>query len=529
MSNYDYTSRDYASIQKDLLDRAALVVPDWTTRDASDFGMVFVDLWAYMGDILHYYVDRAAGEAHLATATQRESVLAIAALMDYIPSSRTPASGSITLNIANSVGTDAVPVLIPKHTRFVATPRNSSATPVVFTLDTAIAITATVSGSYYDAATDSYYTAYPKSTSPTITVQVTEGERYEEYYTATGKAGQRIQLGNSGVVRNTVTISIAEGSAGSYIEYAPVDRILEAISSQRVFYIDVTADDRSIIVFGNGVNGVIPLSNAQIKVNYRRSRGDAGNLPAYSINAFEATTLSTGSSLSGIVVTGNTSPTIGGSDAESMSTMKTNIPLSFRTQDRAVSLQDYADLALRVPGVAKAYGYLAGGGVALKALANETAYTSRTIAQSTIATDTSLETNITDYLTPRSIAGVSFTVTSATTLQRVRVKLALHVLDGYVRQSVESDVINAISELFNFENVSFGGTVSLGTLYRTIMGVTGVDYATVSQFTKGSTDVVDSSGSYQGVTADLDKLLYIPADALPTFTSSTGGITGSEA
>ena len=87
MSNYDYTSRDYTSIQKDLLDRATRVLPDWTSRDASDFGMVFVDLWAYMGDILHYYVDRAAGEANLTTATQRESVLAIAALMDYIPSS----------------------------------------------------------------------------------------------------------------------------------------------------------------------------------------------------------------------------------------------------------------------------------------------------------------------------------------------------------------------------------------------------------------------------------------------------------
>ena len=529
MSNFDYTSRDYTSIQKDLLDRATRVIPNWTTRDASDFGMVFVDLWAYMGDILHYYVDRAAGEAHLTTATQRESVLAIAALMDYIPSSRTPSAGSVTLNIANSVGTDAVPVLIPKHTRFVATPRNSSATSVIFTLDTAIAITATTTGSYYDASTDAYYTSYSKVATPSISLQVTEGERYEEYYTATGKAGQRIQLGNSGVVRNSITISIAEGPAGAYVDYAPVDRILEAISSQRVFYIDVTADDRSIIVFGNGVNGTIPATNTQIKVNYRRSRGEAGNLPTYSIKAFESTALSTGSSLSGVTVTGNTTATIGGSDAESMSTMKTNIPLSFRTQDRAVSLQDYADLSLRIPGVAKASAYLSSGAVAIRALANETAYASRTIAQSTIATDAALESSIVTYVTPRSIAGVTFTVTSATTLQRVRVKVALRVLDGYVRQSVESDVITAIANLFSFENVSFGGTVSLGNLYRTIMSVTGVDYATVSQFTKGTTDVIDSSGTYQGVTADADKLLYMPADALPTFTASTGGITGTEA
>lgn len=527
MSNYDYTSRDYTSIQKDLLDRATRVLPEWTSRDASDFGMVFVDLWSYMGDILHYYVDRAAGEAHLSTATQRESVLAIAALMDYIPSGRTPASGQVTLNIASSVGTDSVPVLIPKYTRLIATPKNSSATPVVFTTDTAIAITSTLSGSYFDSTSGSYFTAYPKTTSPTITIQVTEGERYEEYFTATGKVGQQIQLGNSGVVRSTVTVNVAEGLNGAYVEYAPVDRILEATSSQKVFYLDTTATDRSVVVFGNGVNGAIPVPNAPIKVNYRRSRGAAGNLPAYSINAFEGP-LSTGSSLNGIVVVGNESPLIGGSDSESMSSMKTNIPLSFRTQDRAVSLQDYADLALRVPGIAKASATVSGNTVTVRVVNNETDYSSRTIAQNTIAADTSVELTVSDYLQPRSVAGINVSVSSAVSLDRVRVKLALRVLDGYVRQAVESNVIDAIRSLFVFDNVEFSGSVSLGTLYRTIMSVTGVDYITISQFTKGSTDVIDSSGSFQGVTATTGRLLYIPSDGLPTFTSSTGGITGSE-
>jgi hypothetical protein len=527
MSNYDYTSRDYTSIQKDLLDRATRVLPDWTSRDASDFGMVFVDLWAYMGDILHYYVDRAAGEANLTTATQRESVLAIAALMDYIPSSRTPARGEVTLNIANSVGTDTVPVLIPKYTRLVATPRNSSATPVVFTLDTPIAITSTLSGSYFDAISGTNFTAYPRTTSPSIVVQVTEGERYEEYFTATGQLSQQIQLGNSGVVRSSVTVNVAEGQNGAYVEYAFVDRILETISSQKVFYLDTTSTDRSVVVFGNGVNGAIPTPNAEIVVNYRRSRGAAGNLPAYSINGFEGT-LPTGSSLTGVVVVGNVSPLIGGSDSESMSSMKTNIPLSFRTQDRAVSLQDYADLALRVPGISKASATVSGSTVTLRVVSNETDYLSRTIAQNTIVADTSIEETVSNYLETRSVAGITVDVDSSVSLDRVRVKLALRVLDGYVRQAVESDVVDAIRSLFVFDNLEFSGSVSLGTLYRTIMNTRGVDYATISQFTKGSTDVIDSSGSFQGVTATTGNLLYIPFDGPPTFTSSTGGITGSE-
>ena len=63
MAAFDYTSRDYNSIRADLLARASEVLPEWTSRDSSDFGILFVDLVAYMGDIFHYYLDEAAKES----------------------------------------------------------------------------------------------------------------------------------------------------------------------------------------------------------------------------------------------------------------------------------------------------------------------------------------------------------------------------------------------------------------------------------------------------------------------------------
>src|SRR5262245_45136133 len=56
---------------------------DWMARDARDFGIGFLDMWAYLGDILTFYQERIANEAFLGTATQRESVLRMAALIDY--------------------------------------------------------------------------------------------------------------------------------------------------------------------------------------------------------------------------------------------------------------------------------------------------------------------------------------------------------------------------------------------------------------------------------------------------------------
>lgn len=530
MTNFDYTSRDFSSIQSDLLARAARTIPEWTSRDTSDFGMMMVDLWSYMGDVLHYYVDRAAGEAYLETATQRDSVLAIAALMDYIPASRSSALGQVIVNVTNSVATDAAPVIIPKYTRLVATPRSATASPVIFLTNAPIAIKETNATPYVDPVTNETYTTYAKADGQ-IGISVTEGERYEEYFSSTGLPNQQISLGIPGVVASSIVVQVAEGPDGEYVTYAPVGRIVEATASQRVFYTTTTADDRTVVVFGNGVNGVVPVTNAQVYISYRRSRGAAGNLPAYSITGFESTLLANGSSLAGIVVVGNQAATSGGSDSESMASMRANIPLSFRTQDRAVSLQDYRDLSLRVSGVSKSVATWNSGTslVSIKVVGAQGDYTSRTLAQNTISSATTLDSAVAAYLADRAVVGVNYAVSSNISLESVKVKVTIRVKDGFVRQRVDSQVSVAIRELFTFDNVEFGGQVSLGELYRAVLAVEGVDYATVTKFTKtsSSSDIIDGNGSFQGVTASSTSLLYIATDSFPQITSS-GGITGSE-
>jgi hypothetical protein len=528
MSTFDYTSRDYTSIQNDLLERASVVIPSWTSRDPSDFGMVMVDLWAYMGDVLHYYVDRAAMESNLATATQRESVLSIANLLDYIPSGRIPARGSVYVDASKSAATDALPIILPKYWRFTATPKVSSANSVIFTLDFPVAFNET--GTPYTDSNNVTYATYAKgATAGTgVALNVTEGERYTEYYSATGSAGQRIKLANTGVANYSLAVDVAEGVDGAYVEYTYVDRLLDAVSSSRVYTTQYTSDDYLYVYFGNGVNGNIPIPNAQVRISYRRSRGSAGNLPAQSIRDFDSTILPDGTSLTGVVVVGNTTSTTGGSDAESMLSMKVNIPLAYRTQDRAVSLQDYQDLALRVPGVVKSHAELSGSGVVLSVVPLQGDYSSRTFAQNSIDLSTnSIVTDVDDYLSTRTVAGVSYSVATAVDLTPVFITLDLQVLGGFVQETVSDAVNTAILNLFSFENVEFGGSVSLGALYRTVLAVSGVDYASITDFnTTDFGDEIDSSGAFKGVSANTDTLLYIPHDELPVI-NADGGIVSS--
>ena len=57
----DYTSRDFNAIRAQLVGLAEGIMPDWQTAgEPSDFGTLMLELFAYMGDVLHFYIDRTA-------------------------------------------------------------------------------------------------------------------------------------------------------------------------------------------------------------------------------------------------------------------------------------------------------------------------------------------------------------------------------------------------------------------------------------------------------------------------------------
>ena len=69
---------------------AATVAPErplasWTTRSADDFGIAFLEMWAYVGDILTFYQERIANEAFLRTSVQGQSTTLLVSLIGYRP------------------------------------------------------------------------------------------------------------------------------------------------------------------------------------------------------------------------------------------------------------------------------------------------------------------------------------------------------------------------------------------------------------------------------------------------------------
>jgi hypothetical protein len=78
-----YLAKDYSSFRQLMLDRMALLVPQWKERNPADLGILLVELLAYAGDYLSYRQDAIATEAYLGTARKRSSVRRHARLVDY--------------------------------------------------------------------------------------------------------------------------------------------------------------------------------------------------------------------------------------------------------------------------------------------------------------------------------------------------------------------------------------------------------------------------------------------------------------
>ncbi len=79
----DYLARDYASFRRLMLDRMALLMPQWREQSPADLGVALVELLAYIGDQLSYRQDAIGTEAYLGTARRRISARRHARLVDY--------------------------------------------------------------------------------------------------------------------------------------------------------------------------------------------------------------------------------------------------------------------------------------------------------------------------------------------------------------------------------------------------------------------------------------------------------------
>jgi hypothetical protein len=93
-----YLGRDFDNIKQGLIDFVKTYYPNtYNDFNESSPGMMFLELIAYVGDTLNYYVDSQLKESLILQATERKNILAIAAAMGYKPKVSVPSTVDIDL------------------------------------------------------------------------------------------------------------------------------------------------------------------------------------------------------------------------------------------------------------------------------------------------------------------------------------------------------------------------------------------------------------------------------------------------
>ena len=494
----DYTSRDYVSIRNDLLDLISVYAPNWTSRDPSDLGITLIELFSYMGDSLNFYIDRAANEGFIGTASQRDSLLQLASMLGYTPNKITAATTTLTLT-----NTGASDQTIPAGTTF-GTSGVASATSDQIFFESLTDVTVTAGGS--------------------ATVGVVEGFTIynEDLGSSNGTPRQTFKLAYPSVISGSISIT-AGGKpftyASSLLDYGMMDYVFSTFND---------ADGSTYVTFGDGINGTVPAAAAQIVATYRSGTGSSGNVPAGVITNQLTNTVS------GVKVTNLTAAT-GGADEEATDSIRVNAPKALRALGRAISLSDYSSLALMYPGVAKAVADAS-------SLNSVTLYVSPSGDPGVSGTTTTtafntLATALYTFFTDRGAPNSSLTILPPTYVP-LDIAMTVRVLPQYQQTTVTSNLLTTLRSLVAVDNSFFADVIPVQYLMKAAANVQGIDYVTVdilkkqvniniTSWTKSGTTVTLNTASAHGYsTGNVVRVSSTPAnpivDGTPTLASASG-------
>ena len=413
-----YVNRDFNDFRNQLIEYTKNYFPN-TYNDFSPAspGMLFMEMAAYVGDVLSFYQDTQLQETFLTHAKDPKNLYSLAYMMGYRP--KTVGVSTANLEITQIIDADAgdsynptwaQTAILPQNTVFTST--DSSQTK--FILNTRVDL------------------SFSSSFDPTeVTIESLDGSNNP----ATYRVKKSVDIFSSEVKTSTFTINTAEQFKTLTIQDTNIVGILDITDADGNLWYEVpylgqdtifTSQDETAafphvltlqkvprrfvtrhlsngnlqVQFGAGTNssddstilpdptnvglgsdpayskfnkaydpknflyskayGIAPSTN--LTVRYLKGGGVSANVPANSITTVSGTILDNGDSsrtTSQYLTFTNPNPAEGGRDGDTIEELRENSLRAFNEQGRTVTLQDYAVRTLSLPpkygSVAKAF------------------------------------------------------------------------------------------------------------------------------------------------------------------------------
>jgi len=295
--------------------------------EGSNFS-VLIDTLAYNTYITAFNSNMIVNESFLDSATLRQNVVSLARNIGYVPRSRTSAKAKISFDVDVEGLTNGSSLTLNRGIVCVG-----SANDTTYTFSTYEDVTTTINDG---VASFSDVTVY-------------QGTLLRKSFVVDGSLDQRFLLANSYIDSSTITVFVAkDDEAGLGFEYKLVDNILNVDSTSRIYLLQEVQDEKYELLFGDGIFGEKLENGSSITVFYIISDGEDGN--GASQFSFAGSLRDSGGTL---VSPGNVNITTsqasqGGSEIESISSIKYYAPKNYSAQSRAVTARDYEAIIQRI-------------------------------------------------------------------------------------------------------------------------------------------------------------------------------------
>lgn len=281
-----------------------------------------IDLLAYNTFYNSYNSNVVINEVFLDTAQLRNNVVSHAKMLGYVPRSQTSAFTYLNIEVINPTGN-----------------------PSSLTIDRGTRFTSLVNDVVYEFVNLEGQTIYPTEAKEYFftKVKVNQGKlKSISYIVDDSDDRQTFIIPSSNIDISSIVISVKESyESTAYDVYSKNNSIVNIDGESKVYFIQEGLDSRYEIYFGDNVFGKRLTAGNILTIEYLETDAALAN---GALDFSIADTIE-GNSVCNIISVGSDGITenraYGGGDRESIDSIKYNAPLTFLSQNRVVTADDY--------------------------------------------------------------------------------------------------------------------------------------------------------------------------------------------
>jgi hypothetical protein len=339
--------RTFDDLVAEGLARAARSTPEWTDHSVHDPGVVLIEVFAHLTEIMLYRLNRLPEKAYVE-------------FLNLLGVRRHPPSAAwATVVISRNPGSDPnVPIVIPAGAQVAAARADGAdGRSVVFTVTTSAVLPAgqneisipvhhcdLVDGELLGLGTglpgQSYRTAKAPIVTTTEAFDVLLGVETDPQAVAPGVPAREFNGRTFEIWQPVSTFAGAAPGAKVYL----LDRATGTVTFAPALELRTGGRDGLTTV------AAVPPANREIRIWYRTGGGPAGNVAAGTLTGLRGVV--------GPVSASNPAPARGGRAMESIESVRTRGPYEFFAQQRAVTARDFEVLAVAgSPAIARARAF----------------------------------------------------------------------------------------------------------------------------------------------------------------------------